>query len=219
MMILAVEFSTARRSVALIDAGRAGQPTPLGAVVENDRGATAVEMAEQVLHDTGLRREEVQCLAVSLGPGSYTGIRAAIAFAQGWELVREIAVLGVTATDCLAAQLAATGFNGEAEIAIDAQRKEFYLAGYQISGGSAVLLTPLRIVPYAEVERKICTGLTVIGPQLNEWHPQARALFPEATTLGLVASRRSNFVGAQSLEPVYLRAPDFLKVGAQRSAL
>lgn len=217
MMILAVEFSTERRSVALLDARSAGCPLPVVSAEENARSVTAVQMTERVLAQAGVERERIQCLAVSLGPGSYAGVRGAITLAQGWQLARGISVLGLSVTDCLAAQMAARGHTGDLAIAIDAQRKEFYLAGYQISGGIAQLLMPLRIVPQAEVEAKVRQGVTVVGPQLERFFPEARSLFPDAGMLVTLAAGRTDFVSAQTLEPIYLRSPDFVKVTAQRS--
>ena len=48
-------------------------------------------------------REAIEAIAVGLGPGSYTGIRAAIALAQGWQLAREVKTLGVSSVAAMAA--------------------------------------------------------------------------------------------------------------------
>ena len=66
-------------------------------------GANAFGMIEQVLAEAKIEREQVDVLAVGLGPGSYTGIRAAISMAQGWQLARGVKLLGVGSVECLAA--------------------------------------------------------------------------------------------------------------------
>ena len=76
-------------------------------------------------------------IAVGLGPGSYTGIRAAIAMAQGWQLARGVKLLGVSSAEALAAQAQAENIFGRVNLVIDAQRGEFYLATWEISGGAA----------------------------------------------------------------------------------
>ena len=43
-------------------------------------------MIEEALREAGLEREQIEVLAVGLGPGSYTGIRVALSLAQGWQL-------------------------------------------------------------------------------------------------------------------------------------
>ena len=83
MTILALEFSSSQRSVAL---RRGGDKHSLTEAVETGGRATnALAMIQQVLSQAGIEREQIDLLAVGLGPGSYTGIRAAIAVAQGWQ--------------------------------------------------------------------------------------------------------------------------------------
>lgn len=88
MTILAIEFSSAQRSVAVVQAGGNGPHAPGSAaeVVETGQRSThALGMVEKALRAAQLEREQIGCLAIGLGPGSYTGIRAAIALAQGWQ--------------------------------------------------------------------------------------------------------------------------------------
>ena len=61
-------------------------------------------MIEKVLAAAKIEREEIEVLAVGLGPGSYTGIRVAISIAQGWQLARGVKLLGIGSAECLAAQ-------------------------------------------------------------------------------------------------------------------
>src|SRR5215510_4183983 len=75
MKILALEFSSPQRSVAAVDS-REGIAHE---VVASGPGATRWdEMVEEVLRGAKLAREQIECVAVGIGPGSYTGIRAAI---------------------------------------------------------------------------------------------------------------------------------------------
>jgi tRNA threonylcarbamoyladenosine biosynthesis protein TsaB len=81
-----------------------------------------------------ISREEIEVIAVGLGPGSYTGIRAAIAVAQGWQLARGVKLLGVSSADRMSGGAGAGGENFRAvNVVIDAQRGEFYLATWEIS--------------------------------------------------------------------------------------
>ena len=49
-------------------------------------GAKVLGMAAEALQAAQLERGQVECLAIGIGPGSYTGIRCAIALTQGWQL-------------------------------------------------------------------------------------------------------------------------------------
>src|SRR5882724_9207269 len=111
MKILAVEFSSGQRSVAVVEHGRV-----LGSATETaTRETHALTLVTRALTEAGLEREAVDCLAIGLGPGSYTGIRAAIALAQGWQLAAgeaRLKLLGISSAACLAAEAQALGWFG-----------------------------------------------------------------------------------------------------------
>jgi tRNA threonylcarbamoyl adenosine modification protein YeaZ len=128
MKILALEFSSPQRSVSV------AHDNGFSEVIETGVGANApLAMIEEALRQANLEREQIDCVAVGLGPGSYTGIRAAIALAQGWQLARGVKLLGISSAECMAAEAHADRIEGRVSVVIDAQREEFYLATYQIS--------------------------------------------------------------------------------------
>src|SRR5436190_18608061 len=98
MKILALEFSSPQRSVAILRSGdfnkSSGQTLMTGGekfgaseVIETGaRGMDPIGMIDDALRQAGIEREQVGRIAVGLGPGSYNGIRLAIALAQGWQL-------------------------------------------------------------------------------------------------------------------------------------
>src|SRR5437899_280480 len=113
MRVLALEFSSPLASVAVVQTP--GQPCEASHGVGREviatevtrpggRGADALGIIEDALRQAQLEREEVTCLAVGLGPGSYSGIRSAIAIAQGWQLARGVKLLGLSSADALAAE-------------------------------------------------------------------------------------------------------------------
>ena len=209
MMILALEFSSARRSVAL-----ARGADVLAEAVEQSggRGTNAFGLVEKVLADAKSSREEIEVIAVGLGPGSYTGIRAAIAVAQGWQLARGIKLLGVSSAESLASQAQAGQLFGRVNLAIDAQRNEFYLAAWEISSARRREVSPLKIVAAAEIELRQAAGEICAGPDL------ARRLYPSAATVARLAAGRTDFVPGEKLEPIYLRETSFVKVPPSRRA-
>ena len=220
MKILAVEFSSARRSVAFLERGDDGATRQLGRAVEADRHATgALSLVEQVLNAAGIEREQIDCVAVGLGPGSYVGIRSAIAVAQGWQLACEVRLLGVSSAECLAAQAQAQGWHGRANVVIDAQRNELYLAGYEISAASRKEVEPLRLASVAEAAARALAGQLILGPEVNRWFPSGKMLFPEAAMLAQLAAGRTGFLSGEKLEPIYLRETSFVKAPPAREIL
>ncbi len=207
MTILALEFSSDRRSVAL---ARQGEVLAEAAQQTESRATDALGLIEKVLAEAKVSREEIEVVAVGLGPGSYTGIRAAIAVAQGWQLARGVKLLGVSSVEAIAAQAQAQNIFGRVNVVVDAQRGEFYLAGWQISAGSLVAASPLQIVSAAEVQSRAAVGEVAIGPTATT------ILFPTAAQVARLAGNRNNFVQGQDLQPIYLRETGFVKAPTSR---
>ena len=208
MTILALEFSSEQRSVALArDSAILSEATESGGY----RVTRAFGLIEKVLEQAKMSRDEIEVIAVGLGPGSYTGIRAAIAIAQGWQLARDVKLLGVSSAECLAAQAQAEKIFGRVNVVIDAQREEYYLATWEISETSRKEIAPLKIVAAAEIMAKKSAREICIGPEAG------KILFPSAATVARLAAGRTDFVTDKTLKPVYLREASFVKAPAART--
>src|ERR1051325_8961625 len=99
MTILALEFSSPQRSVAILRGA-----TVLMQVVETGRSTAAFAIIEHALAEAKIERKKIETIAVGIGPGSYTGIRAAISIAQGWQLAGGIKTAGVSSIESIATQ-------------------------------------------------------------------------------------------------------------------
>lgn len=101
MICLAFEFTSDRRSVAISD----GCQRVLSQVF-HDRGRTTpvFHLIDQALAEAQVARASIERLAISIGPGSYTGIRLAIAAAQGWHLATGVDVVAVDTFEALLLQ-------------------------------------------------------------------------------------------------------------------
>ncbi len=117
--ILAIDTSTSRTSVAIIDGDTL--------VFSGHRdGATAHGPSLPALIQEALAVSDVDEVVVGMGPGPFTGLRVGIAFAQSFALARDIPVRGVCSLDAIAAQVDEKDFI----ITVDARRKEVYWARY-----------------------------------------------------------------------------------------
>ncbi|HOS73738.1 MAG TPA: tRNA (adenosine(37)-N6)-threonylcarbamoyltransferase complex dimerization subunit type 1 TsaB [Candidatus Paceibacterota bacterium] len=217
MKILALEFSSAQRSVAVLAEGAGAGAAVLGEANETGTRATrAFGLIEEALRQARLEREQIECLAVGLGPGSYVGIRLAISLAQGWQLARPVQLLGASSAEGLAVQAQADGLRGRIGVVIDAQRGEFYLADYELTATARREVGPLRLVPGAEVLARQQAGVTLLGPEVAQWFPGSRMLFPRAAAIGQLAQGRRDFIAGEKLEPIYLREARFVKAPPAR---
>jgi tRNA threonylcarbamoyladenosine biosynthesis protein TsaB len=102
-MILAIDTATRWTGLALHDG--------LGIVAERGwRGGNTqtVELApavEELLQASGVAAADLQGIAVSIGPGSYTGLRVGLAVAKGMSLAYQIPLIGVPTLDIVAASI------------------------------------------------------------------------------------------------------------------
>jgi tRNA threonylcarbamoyl adenosine modification protein YeaZ len=217
MKILALEFSSSERSAAVLAVGSDRSSISCGEAMETGpRAIGAFAMVDSALRQTQLEREQIECIAVGIGPGSYTGIRGAIALAQGWQLARGVHLLGISSVECIAAEARALGLLGIIGVVVDAQRGEFYLAGYEITPDSMREAEPLRLATRDEVEACRQAGATLVGPEVVEGFPGGRLIFPRAATLATLATKRSDFVPGERIEPIYLRETQFVKAPPPR---
>jgi tRNA threonylcarbamoyl adenosine modification protein YeaZ len=190
----------------------------LGEAIETGgRSTNALGLVEDALRQAQLDRAQIECLAIGLGPGSYNGMRLAIALAQGWQLARPVKLLGISSVECLAAQAQAEGISGRVEIVIDAQRNELYLAGYELGPQARREIEPLRLSALADAQARQQAGATLIGPEVTKWFPAGRVIFPRAATLGRLARDRTDFVAGERMEPIYLRETRFVKAPPPRT--
>ena len=117
--VLAIDTSTSRTSVAIID----GESIIFSGYKD---GATAHGPSLPALVQEALAISDVDEVVVGMGPGPFTGLRVGIAFAHSFALARGIPVRGVCSLDAIAAQINDNDFI----VTVDARRKEVYWARY-----------------------------------------------------------------------------------------
>jgi len=213
MTILALEFSSSQRSVAVARNGEVLAQT----AETGERGTNAFGMIETILASAKIGRREIECVAVGLGPGSYTGIRVALSIAQGWQLASGVKLLGIGSVESLVTQAQAQKMFGRVNVVIDAQRGEFYLAAFEVFAEGIKEVEPLRIRPAAEARAIVNEGGIVAGPEVTRWFAAGRDIFPQAATLATLAALRGDFMAGEKLAPVYLRETTFVKAPPVRS--
>lgn len=214
MKILALDFSSAQRTTAVLNDGDMVAHEAIDTSPGRDMKPFA--LIESALRLAKLEREDIECIAVGIGPGSYAGIRVAISLAQGWQLGTGVKLLGISSVECIAAQAAADGVSEKFSVAIDAQRGEFYLASYETNGDGVTETIPLKLATLAEAQERERAGELLIGPEATRWFPSGRIIFPHAAMLARLAAQRSDFVAGEKIEPIYLRETTFVKAPAPR---
>jgi len=150
--VLAVDASSARPCVALL--GPADERWGLWEQQPPARGTARLgAAAAELLAARGLRPADLLGFAVGTGPGSYTGLRAAIALARGLAFAAGRPLAGVPSVEAAARSVLRERSDAdEVVVVIDARRGECYRADYGRAADGVVERGPPRLAPVAEVE-------------------------------------------------------------------
>jgi tRNA threonylcarbamoyladenosine biosynthesis protein TsaB len=128
MLVLAVDTAGPDCAVALVRSETDG--VELLARVSESLGRGHAErlmpMIESVLSQAGHGFDDLDRVAVTLGPGSFTGVRVAIAAARGLALALDIPAVGVGTLDALAFPILCAESSGTAVAVLDAKRGELF---------------------------------------------------------------------------------------------
>jgi tRNA threonylcarbamoyladenosine biosynthesis protein TsaB len=131
MLVLGLETSTPRSSVALVEDDRVVASASLG--VPRRHGEFLAPAIHFCLEQAGVDIDRVAGIAVGLGPGLYTGLRVGIATAQTLAAARSLPVVGLSGLDVLAFR--ARYVRRLLCTAIDARRGELFWAFYRHAPG------------------------------------------------------------------------------------
>lgn len=173
-------------------------------------------MVERVMAAAGVRYEEIGRIAVTTGPGTFTGIRVGVAAARALALATGAGVVGIPSLEVIARQVRETlrGADGSFAIACDARRGQVYFAVYDRSG--AVLAEPAVLAASDAAARLPAAGAVFLAgsgaSMVADAAPAGRVenvpgdWFPDAVALARMAAEREPTQAP--VLPLYLRPPD-----------
>ena len=101
---------------------------------------------DALLSECGVAREDIACVCVGRGPGSFTGVRIAMATAKGVASALEVGLVGVSSLDAVAWGVWDSGARGDVAVVADAMRKEVYPVRYLVDDTGAHRLEVDRVV-------------------------------------------------------------------------
>jgi len=226
MRVLAVESATLSGGVALLDDDHLlGEITLNIAITHSERLMSAVD---RLMTDCGLAPADLDGLAVSVGPGSFTGLRVGLATVKALAMALDLPVAPVPTLDALASRLPFA----DAPVCpiLDARKGEVYFSLYRWSGdGMAREWDYLALAPESAAARLeapvilLGDGIDACRPWLDRLGDGARVApaaqrLPSAAVvaeLGLAALASGAGVGAEALAPFYLR-PSEAELKARR---
>jgi tRNA threonylcarbamoyladenosine biosynthesis protein TsaB len=210
VLLLALDTSTPAVTVALYDGSAA--VAEVSAVDARRHGELLSAFADEALRKAGAGFGDLTAIAVGIGPGPYTGLRAGVVTARVLGSVLAIRTDGICSLDVIAAQAAAGGSDGSDFLVVtDARRREVYWARYRPDGE--------RIEgPLVSRPADLPAGLPAAGEagllpaELGSSLLEPR--YPSAAVLARLAAERLLAGRPPELaEPLYLRRPDAREPG------
>jgi tRNA threonylcarbamoyl adenosine modification protein YeaZ len=177
--VLAIDTALGACSVCVAEAGR---PLPLALDSEEmskGHAEALMPMIERVMAQVDGGFGSLERVAVSIGPGSFTGLRIGIAAARAIGLAAHIPVVGVSTLSAYAAPLINAEESGVIAVGIDARHGAVFFQAFTAAGRTIVLP---RVISLKEAGRAIGSGPVKLAGS------GAAALAVEAMSLGLKAS-------------------------------
>lgn len=143
MKILALDTSTTSCSVAVVDRKRLLAETTI--VREQTHSKHLMDMVHSVVDFSGVALSDLDGIAVTRGPGTFTGLRIGISSVKGLAVALDKPVVGVSSLEALALQCAAA--DGLVCPMIDARKREVYFSRYRFRDGVAVIEAGEDVLP------------------------------------------------------------------------
>lgn len=213
-LLLAIEASTRRCAVALGDGS-------FLFVRELDRPrehhALILPMVQELLSDAGRHVAQLDAIAFGRGPGSFTGVRIATAFAQGLAFAIDRPVIAVSSLRALAREALSQERGTRVVVAVDAHMGELFCGRYERAGEDArpvqedllSRVEALSLAPeWGGADTLLAGDAWTLYPALPRgqarWVPEATPSAGQVLALALAADH-STWLAPARAEPVYVR--------------
>ncbi|MGB5985566.1 MAG: tRNA (adenosine(37)-N6)-threonylcarbamoyltransferase complex dimerization subunit type 1 TsaB [Desulfobacterales bacterium] len=223
MKILAVDTATEICSAGLIQGGEPRAEITLKLAASHSRHL--VSAIDQLLKGAGWRLEELNALAVTCGPGSFTGLRIGISALKGLALALDKPLVGVSTLEALAFQC--RGTSRVIRPMLDGRRGQVFTNHYRFSGGRLKSLGQERALSPQEAVAEIGEPTLLVGNGAQLYRELLEAGLPGYIQLGSDIQHRIHGISVAQvahdtlrgrkgaahfdpgrLGPVYIRKPD-----------
>jgi tRNA threonylcarbamoyladenosine biosynthesis protein TsaB len=226
MKLLAFETATEACSVALyLD----GQILERHQIAPRLHAEYALPWAEELLAQAGIKRSQLDAIALSRGPGAFTGVRLAIALAQGIALALDKPVVAVSTLRAIAVQ----GEGSRVLAAIDARMGEVYVGAFERNGDELIAVSREAVAAPEVVAlpddkggwHGVGTGFSAagnalqsrLGTQLLDVDASVLPHAADVARLAVAAFARGEAMAPERVEPAYLRDNVALTLAEQKA--
>lgn len=206
MNLLAIDTSTEYLSLAVMRNGKIAAKMHKKAAMAHS--SLLVPMIAKVLKKAKLILKDLDGFAISIGPGSFTGLRIGVATVKGLAMALDRPIVTVPTLDVIAENI--KGFRGTICPVLDARKKKVYACLYRSDGENIKRASKYLLIPTADLEKrleKVRGDILFLGDAIEAgkepnpgWHPRAEVV----AALGAEMFKKRRFVKAEELEPMYL---------------
>ncbi len=215
MRVLAIDTALEACSAAVLDTEQGGILASESVAMARGHAEALMPLIARVMHDSMLKFPELDRIAVTVGPGSFTGLRVGVAAARGIAVAAGKPAVGLTTLAAYAAPYIAADDVTPLLAAIDARNEQVYM---QLFGTGGRPLTQPRLAPLRDAVRAAASGpARIVGsaaemvaaawPASDRRPPVVDAA--RAPVIDWVAHLGAAAAQALALpKPLYLRAPD-----------
>ncbi len=219
MLILAIEYSTSQGSVAIsrnqqVIACETWQDTGI-------RNNNLYKAFPAILNETSLSLNDIQTIAIGLGPGRFSNLRIALSTARGIAAPDDKPIFGITSVDALALQYSINGPDKTVTVIGDARRNTLWHTDFRYNSKQCRLsqTRPLSLVAQDNAKTALKDSSLVLT---SDWDRLADLLqkqapphsiieknvYPEAGNLAkLTEARLNSGIKSMPLSPVYMHPP------------
>jgi len=215
MRVLAIDTALEACAAAVLDTGRGGMAASESLPMVRGHAEALMPLIARVMSQAGIRFADLDRIAVTSGPGSFTGLRVGISAARGIALAAGKPAYGLTTLAAFAAPHIASDDTVPVAVVIDARHEHVYL---QIFGPGGRTLVAPRIASIRDAVRVAATGPARIAGNAARalaaaWPAgePAPTLIEDASAPDIAWVARLGAAAAGNPgapRPLYLRAPD-----------
>ncbi|NEI68425.1 tRNA (adenosine(37)-N6)-threonylcarbamoyltransferase complex dimerization subunit type 1 TsaB [Rhizobium lusitanum] len=206
MIVLALDTAGVDCAAAVYDSGSDSVMGEVTETIGRGHAEHLMHVVDEALAKANVALSAIERVVVTVGPGSFTGIRIGVAAARGFALSLNVPAVGVTTLEVMAAAAREQNPGKSVLAAIDAKREEIYLQSFDADGdpldeARAVTIDEARTI--AAAFDGIVTGTAIA--RLSDAPPAER---PDAFPIAIVARLGAGKPAGEKPKPLYLRGPD-----------
>lgn len=211
MLILALDTTLAACSAAVLDSSDDRVLGHIHEPMQQGHAERLADMAGEVARNAGVSFEQLDRVAVTTGPGTFTGVRIGLAMARGMGQALNVPVVGVPTLQAIAANVDDNADQLPIGVVMDARRNAVYTQTFSpafepLSEPQCVLLTELMLQLTDGDRILVGSGVGLIADRPANWRLSNASALPDAAIVARLAAVLPD--DAPPPTPLYLRPAD-----------